>query len=51
MHALNNAVGKAWQTEEDMQHACGEFYEECKRDGLDEDPDAHEGEGGAEAEA
>ena len=34
MHALNNAVGKAWQTVEDMQFACDTYLASSRVDGF-----------------
>ena len=34
MHALNNAVGRAWQTVEDMQFACDDYLSTSRMEGL-----------------
>ena len=34
MHALNNAVGRDWQTVEDMQHACDDYLMASHHEGL-----------------
>jgi len=34
MHALNNAVGRSWQTVEDMQRACDDYLASSRREGM-----------------
>ena len=34
MHALNNAVGRAWHTMEDMQFACDDYLSSSRMEGL-----------------
>ena len=41
MHALNNAVGKAWQTAEDMDIACDEYLRASQQEGSPEDASDH----------
>ena len=41
MHALNNAVGDAWQTPEDMDYACGEYLRASQQEGSPEEPSTH----------
>jgi len=41
MHALNNAVGKAWQTPEDMDDACDEYLRASQQEGSPEDAREH----------
>jgi len=41
MHALNNAVGRAWHTVRDMQFACDDFLSMTRRGGLREIRDDH----------
>ena len=36
MHALNNAVGRAWQTPEDMDYACDEYLRASQQEGCAE---------------
>jgi len=41
MHALNNAVGDAWQTPEDMDRACDEYLRASQQEGSPEEPGTH----------
>ena len=41
MHALNNAVGRAWQTPEDMDYACDEYLRASQQEGSAERRDDH----------
>jgi len=34
MHALNNAIGRAWQTIEDMQYACDNYLASSYHEGM-----------------
>jgi hypothetical protein len=34
MHAVNNAVGRSWQSVEDMQYACDDYLASCRREGV-----------------
>ena len=36
MHALNNAVGRSWQTVEDMRLACDDYLASSRREGMPE---------------
>ena len=41
MHALNNAVGRAWQTPEDMDYACDEYLRASQQEGSAERREDH----------
>ena len=41
MHALNNAVGRKWQTPEDMNAACDEYLRASQQEGSSEDARDH----------
>ena len=41
MHALNNAVGRAWQTSEDMDYACEEYLRASQQEGSAESREYH----------
>ena len=41
MHALNNAVGRKWQTPEDMNIACDEYLRASQQEGSSEDAMDH----------
>ena len=41
MHALNNAVGKAWQSPENMEFACDEYLRASQQEGSGELRDDH----------
>ena len=46
MHALNNAIGRDWQTPEDMAYACDQYLLEAHQEGLPEKRGDHEAPGG-----
>ena len=41
MHALNNAVGRAWQTPDDMDYACEEYLRASQQEGSAETREYH----------
>ena len=46
LHALNNAIGRAWQTEEDMHFAVKEYLERAAQEGSPELRSLHVAPGG-----